>query len=362
MDKMASVAEIARKAGVAVSSAYEILADPERSRYQEETRRRVIDVSRELHYRPHSAARAIRTGRFDCVTLLLSTQHTHSYLPNRLLYGIHDELGKRDIHLAVTRLSDEKLVNEGYIPKILRYQMSDGLLINYTNFLPTRMKEIVDQSGLPATWINVKRESDCVYPDNFSAGIEATEYLLKMGHRRIAFLGYPFDQENTPGAGIHFSITERCEGYEQAMRKAGLQPQVIRAKSGRVALGEEFAYTQQWLNQPDRPTAVVVYWISSALPLLHAAFKLGLRVPQDLSIITFNSESFGGNLLRESGLYITSMIEPEFEMGRSAVRMMMEKIKKPSNTLPSKVLDFKLEELGTACPPEDERQATGNRE
>ncbi|MCD4825766.1 MAG: LacI family transcriptional regulator [Phycisphaerae bacterium] len=347
---MASVAEIARKAGVAVSSAYEILANPEHSRYQEKTRRLVMEASRELQYRPHAAARAIRTGRFDCVTLLLSTQHTHSYLPNRLLYGIHDELGKQDIHLAVTRLPDEKLVNEGYIPKILRYQMSDGLLINYTNFLPARMKEIVDHSGLPATWINVKRESDCVYPDNFSAGCEATEHLLKMGHRRIAFLDYLFGWEDLHGT--HFSLTERCGGYEQAMRQAGLQPRVIRPDSGRVPPGEELAYTQHWLNEPDRPTAVVVYWVASALPVLQAAWASGLRVPQDLSIITFNSESFGGNLLRDSGLYITSMIEPELEMGKTATRMLMKKIKKPSDTLPAEILDFKLEELGTCCPPE----------
>ncbi|HPS53750.1 MAG TPA: LacI family DNA-binding transcriptional regulator [Phycisphaerae bacterium] len=343
------VSQIAKKAGVAVSSAYEILSHPENSRYQEKTCKKVLEASRELDYRPHAAAKAIRTGRFECITLLMSTAYTHSYLPNNLLYGIHDELDRRNIHLTINRLSDEMLTNEKYLPKILRYQMSDGLLINYTNYLPPQVESVIKQSCLPAVWINFKRDFCCVYPDSFLAGRQATEYLLKMGHRRIAFLDYLFNQAEFVGA--HFSINERCKGYETAMQEAGLSPRIIRPESGRIEPGEEIAYTQNWLRQPDRPTAVIAYWVASALPVMQGVLAAGLSVPRDLSIVTFNSETFGGNLLRESGLYINSMIEPEFEMGTQAALMMIKKIKKPSDEIPSCRLEFKLEEFGTCCPP-----------
>lgn len=310
---------------------------------------KIIEAARKLRYIPNSSARAVRTGRFDCAALLLSTHRTCSYLPTLLLGGMYEELARHDMHLTLTKLPDEKLRNEGYVPKILRYMMADGLLIDYTHKLPSRLEDIIQRHKIPAVWINTKRETDCVYPDNLAAGRRATQHLLDMGHRRIAYVDYITGRDIV--AEAHYSATDRCAGYEQAMRQAGLEPRTIRPDVGRVPGGEEVAFTKNWLDAPDRPTAVVVYWIASALPVLHAALAFGLSVPRDLSIVTFNSESFGSDVLRESGLYITTMVEPEFEMGRTAVRMLMEKLDKPAGSLPSKSLPFALEELGTCCPP-----------
>ncbi|MCD4826035.1 MAG: LacI family transcriptional regulator [Phycisphaerae bacterium] len=310
---------------------------------------KILKAAQKLRYIPNSSARAIRTGRFDCATLLLSTHRTCSYLPTLLLEGMHDELAKQDMHLTLAKLPDEQLSSEGYVPKILRYMMSDGLLIDYTHQLPAKLESMIQRHKIPAVWINTKRETNCVYPDNLAAGRRATEHLLNLGHRRIAYVDYITGRDGI--AEAHYSATDRCRGYEQAMRSVGLEPRTIRPDKGRVPGGEEVAFTKNWLDAPDRPTAVVVYWIASAMPVLHAALASGLRVPEDLSMVTFNSESFGSDVIRESGLYISAMIEPERRMGREAVRMLIKKLDKSTIDMPSKSLSFALEELGTCCPP-----------
>jgi len=242
------------------------------------------------------------------------------------------------------------LTNEEYMPKILRYQMADGLLVDYTDYMPSQMDEIIQRFELPVVWVNAKRDCCCVYPDSFSAGVQATEYLLKMGHRRIAFVDYQTSPDDV--TGIHFSKIDRCKGYESAMQQAGLQTRIIRPKSAIKQYMEEMAYIRDWIQKPDRPTAIVTYWVASALPVLQCAWSCGLRVPQELSIITFNSELFGSDILRESGLCITSMVEPDFDMGLSAAQMMIKKIEKPLVEIPARKLEFTLEDFGTCCTPD----------
>ncbi|MCD4825725.1 MAG: LacI family transcriptional regulator [Phycisphaerae bacterium] len=342
---------IAKEAGVDVSTVSRVLNKKGReTRISPKRESQILEAARQLRYIPNSSARAVRTGRFDCAALLLSTHLACSYMPSFLLEGIHDELAKRDMHLTLAKLPDEKLSSEGYVPKILRSMMADGLLIDYTHQLPAQLEDIIKRRSIPAVWLNTKHEMDCVYPDNLEAGRRATQYLLKMGHRRIAYADYFFGYEDV--AAAHYSAVDRCRGYEQAMRQAGLEPRTIRADAGRVPAGlEEVEFTKRWMSEPNRPTAVIAYWMTIALPIRQAALEMGLSVPKNLSILTFASESSGNGVLLDSGFNITAMVEPEQEMGRTAVQMLLEKIEKPSNALASKVLNFKLEEVGSCCPP-----------
>src|SRR3982751_6196015 len=146
---------------------------------------RIILKARELNYIPNTSARAIRMGRFNCAALLMSTDSGRSYLPSRLLDGIHDGLAASDLHLTVAKVPDEKLNSEDYVPKILRTLMSDGLLVNYTHHLPEHLVEIVEQRQLPAVWINSKQPHDAIYPNNRRGAMLATERLLNLGHKKI---------------------------------------------------------------------------------------------------------------------------------------------------------------------------------
>jgi LacI family transcriptional regulator len=283
-------------------------------------------------------------GRFNCAALLLSTDAGRSYLPSRLLDGIHDQLAAADMHLTVAKMPDAKLNSESYVPKILRSLMADGMLINYTMDLPEHLVEIVDQRQLPAIWINTPRQHDAVYPENRVAARQATERLLALGHRRIAYIDLCHDFSSVGLA--HFSASERLAGYSEAMQRAGLRPRDVRPDAACLTFEQEKAFALEFLRQPDRPTALICYFSIFLPALMQAAAEAGVRVPQDLSVITFSPENY-----REHGVIVTAMIEPHYRMGQEAVRLLHTKMEKPLDSVEARKLDFVWREMGTCTAP-----------
>jgi LacI family transcriptional regulator len=313
-------------------------------RYRDQTCKKVMKAVRELGYRPNSYARAVRLGKFNCIALVLSTEKYKSFLPGELLRGVHEGVAGADMHLTLTMLPDDKLTNQGFVPKILQQWMADGLLINYHVHVPAMMMELIRKNGIPSIWINTKFEHDCVYPDDFSASQKGTEKLLQLGHRNIAFADFGFPFGRIPE---HYSGVDRFEGYAAAMRAAGLSPMEIRGQEY-VPLSERLAAARAALSKPDRPTAVVTYSDTSALPVLHAATSLGIRVPQDLSILTF-----GEQLVDIGGVGITTMLIPWAAVGQSGSQMLLEKIANPAQVLKSRALEFEVAE-GVTCSAKTE--------
>lgn len=288
---------------------------------------RILQKAREMRYLPNASARAMRTGRFNCAALLLSTVEGRSYLPRRLLEGIHDELAAADQHLMIAKVPDEKLQQSEYVPTMLRTLMSDGLLINYTHHLPEYLVQMVDQRSLPAVWINTRRPFDAVYPQNEAAAEAITRRLIQMGHRRIAFLDLCIADRDV--AGYHPSNHDRQAGYERAMRSAGLQPQTVRGPSRCTTMEAERSFLAGWLRRGNAPTAIIGYATIFLPSLLWAAAEAGLNVPNDLSIVSFASEEF--HLQR---MPIDAVIEPDYQMGIEAVRLLQQKIQSPKTMFP----------------------------
>ena len=340
-----TLADIATRVGVDRSTVSRVLSNKAaEGGISAELAERILAKARELNYIPNTFARAVREGKFNCAALLMSTIQGRSYLPSRLLDGIHDGLAEADMHLTVAKVPDEQLNSIDYVPKILRTLMADGLLINYTNHLPEHLVEIVSQQSLPAVWINTRRDAAAVFPRNFEAAEAMTRRLIELGHRRIAYLDLCAGRDDV--AAAHFSAADRLAGYESAMRSAGLEPQEVRAERACTTFEMEKTFLKEFLGRPDRPTAVVCYFSVFVPAIIRAAAELGIRVPQELSIATFAPESF-----REHGLTVSAMLEPHYQMGREAVRLLRARVTKPNGKLPSAPLDFTWLDLDTCVPP-----------
>jgi len=291
-------------------------------------------AARKLGYVPNISARIIQDGSFGCVALLLSSDSGKSYLPSHLLESIHDELEKHGKHLLLTKLPDAFSDDSSQVPKVLQTLMADGLIVDYTHQVSEEVVSQVENHTLPAVWINVKHEKDSVYPDNIKAGESATWKLIEAGRKKIAYV-----TEITHFAGdkyeYHYSVADRYIGYESEMKKAGLQPLNINNNDKLLPREEQADYFANILSQPDKPDAMVLYWSSLAAPIIQAARMTNLRIPDDLSIITFASY-----LSQNNGLTIDAMIEPELEMGVEAVKMLNKKMKNPGKVFPSVSVDF----------------------
>jgi DNA-binding LacI/PurR family transcriptional regulator len=140
----------------------------------------------------------------------------------------------------------------------------------------------------------------------------------------------------------------RIDGYEQAMKEAGLAPCIIH-RTPRIPHLERIAFSKTWLEQADRPSAVITYSAGTALPILLAAsIELGLRVPRDLSLVTFSD-----NLEDTSGIALTTMVLPEFELGQIAVKMLLAKMADPASELPTRTLSFAMAPGQTCVSPRE---------
>jgi LacI family transcriptional regulator len=340
-----TLADIAAHVGVDRSTVSRVLSNKAaEGGISAELAERITSKARELKYIPNTFAKAVREGRFSCAALLMSTVEGRSYLPSRLLDGIHDGLADADMHLTVAKVPDEKLNSDDYVPKILRTLMADGLLINYTHHLPEHLVEIVSQRNVPAVWMNTRRENFSVYPRNFDAAEAMTRRLIELGHRRIAYLDLCAGHDEV--AAVHFSASDRLAGYASAMRGAGLEPWEVRPLVSCTTFAMEKAFLVPFLQRPDRPTAVVCYFSVFVPALLRAAVEAGVRVPEDLSVATFAAENY-----REHGLNVCAMLEPHYRMGKEAVRLLRERVARPTKNIASVGLDFEWFDMDTCVSP-----------
>lgn len=334
---MSTIEQIAQRAGVSKVTVSNVLNGRNKEMWPSTARRAdmIREIARELNYRPNAAAKAVRTGQFGMVGLVLSESGGKGPLAPGTWFGIEHELNQHNLHLATGTVTEEELANENRLPKILREWSVDGLIMHYTNEVPTRLTRTLQRHQIPSVWMNVKLQADCTYPDDENAGRRATEHLIEMGHREIAYVCY--------SPSKHYSTTDRQRGYEKAMRQAGLKPRVIDEK-GPVTQWHDFSC--QWLQSPNRPTAVLAYEADRALPIYGAALELGLKVPHDLSIATFHDTP-----VDVIGRRMTTMNVPAWRMGTVAIEMLLKKIKKPDTPLAPQVLEHRLIEGMTCSPP-----------
>lgn len=245
-----------------------------------ETRERIRAAARELGYRPNHAARATRSGKFLNVGVLHATDVKHDPMPASLLTAVAIELDRRGYHLSFASWDSRSLNDPEAGPRLLREAMCDGMLIHHAHEATPAIEAAVRGSTLPVVWLNVNRRHDCVRPDDETAGRDAARCLLDAGHRRLAYVCASYDKD-----GRHYSADDRRRGFEAQAHAAGLEPWII--DGTRVPRDQWMQAALGWLGNIDpRPTAIACYG-GEAVGLLHAAERMGLRVPDDLSILAF---------------------------------------------------------------------------
>ncbi|MDA3959815.1 MAG: substrate-binding domain-containing protein [Planctomycetota bacterium] len=247
---------------------------------------RIKQLAREMGYRPNAAARAVATGRFGCIALVVMPEQ--ELLPARMLRrlctGLHERL---DSELKVTMLTDETFERaEVNVPKVLAELSVDGLLVSPGTALHERAVDLVEANDLPVVWINVQGVHDCVYPDEIEISQRVARDMLAAGCTRLAFAAL----EQSPSK--HFSRQNRWDGFAGVAAEAGV---ACRVESVAIPFVEQLPQAddprlRHWLDvlaRPDRPDGVLCYGVSAAGAVLQAAATLGLELGRDLRVASF---------------------------------------------------------------------------
>ncbi len=341
MPATVTLKDVAQEAGIHASAVSRVLRGKDgQLRLSDRRRQEIRDAADRLGYRPNAAARATVSGRFNSIALVCGTGVQTSTLHQGLLYPLTDALGRRDMQLIVTRLSDEKLTDETQLPLFLRKHACDGLLLNYTHHVPPGVRQIIARYRIPSVWFNVKQDADCVHPDDFEAGRAATRWLLQRGHTRVGYLNFSYA---VIGGEDHYSVADRRAGYAAAMVDAGLVPDVVDLGRG-LTDAQRLTAVRELLQREDRPTAMTGYGGEVDAAAV-AALTLGLDVPRDLDLVRFGEVE-----ARFGGITIPTFLTPQRDLAAAAVDAVLRKARKPATPLEPIAVGFDPPELDPARP------------
>ena len=311
-----SIKDIARAAGVSHSTVSRSLSDS--PLVNPETKARIQRLSSEMGYTPNAAARSLVMGRTRTVGVVVTT--IADPFIAEVTQGIESTAYEHG-YTVILASSNSDPAREIAAVEMLRSKRVDGVIVTSSR-VGALYQDHLERIGVPVVLINNHSEQSGRYTfsisvDNQHGGYLATQHLIELGHRRIAFVTAQVNHSSNMG---------RLAGYQLALSEAGLafDPSLVVAGNGRVDGG-----VQSWSSLktlPEPPTAVFCYNDMTAIGLLHAARQAGLSIPQDLSVVGFDDIPFA--------LYVspalTTISQPQFEMGQQAMQMALDLMKAPS--------------------------------
>jgi LacI family transcriptional regulator len=325
---MASLADISRRAGVSIATASRVLSGSTHP-VSEAMRSRVVHAAEELGYRPSELARALvkRTSRIIGVIV---GDIVDPYFAE-IARGVEDVAARRG-HLTMVCNADRRPAAELAHLTVLRDYHAAGVVFagSGSEEDPRELAAVVDelQARGAAVVALAARDLDCphVLVDNRAAARDATDHLLALGHRRIAFVQGP--------AGLHTSA-HRLEGFEAAMAAAGADP--VRLPGGfEYEAGHRAA--AELLAAGALPDAILAVNDEVAIGLLTGLRRGGVAVPGDVSVAGIDDT-------RPARLVdLTSVSLPLHELGELAARAIL------TGEARDAVLPHRLVARGTTAP------------
>lgn len=309
--------DVAKAAGVSQSAVSRAFS-PNAS-ISEATRNKVLNAARELGYQPNAIARSMSTARKDDhqksgMVGVIVTRLEDPFFANTIAHFSRN-LQARGWHMLLFTVDSQAEVDDA-LNSLMQYQI-DGVII-LSAFLSDHMTKTCRAQGVPVMLYN-RSASDqginSVAIDNRGGGRIVADLLRAAGHERIAFVGADADDETS---------RERQAGFVERLREDGLSP--VQHESGDYTFNSGREAGLRLFARSERPDAVFCASDVMALGVLHAAhFELGLRVPQDFSLVGFDdipSAAWPGHLL-------TTIRQPIRRMIREAVDILVERMENP---------------------------------
>jgi LacI family transcriptional regulator len=317
--------DIARLVGVGTSTVSRVLNNS--TRVAPDTREKILNAIKTTGYKPSSAARMLVRQKHETVGLIFEKEHVKTYYGSCLIEGVSETLAETGQRLAMAMVKWHSGVEEVENLPLLQTVSVDGLILDL-HIMTGDYDAMVARLGMPYININPSgfRPYNTIMPDHVSGARDATQYLIERGHRKIAYLP-------SVGKNPHCSQPDRMKGYSEAMVKAGLPPVPL----WDVPLAsvdypvEDYVVRAKLFKEKYGCTAVVAYSAIEAPRMLYACYQLGLKIPQDLSIVACDYDP----VMQAIPVEITCFQFDRAAMGRQAVGMLNRRIMNPQEDIPS---------------------------
>ena len=308
-----TIKDVAKEVGVAPSTVSRTLKD--HPSISAETKERVRKAMDKLGYVPNVSAQNLANKFVNTIGAILPVTSSKERKSNpfylEMITAMNEEASRQKVTIAIASGESEAELLEN-VQLMYRQKRVDGFILMYSQEDDPILDYLVKQQvpftviGQPYKYHN---EANCVDNDNQLLGMTATDYLMDKGHEKIIFV--------TNNHSENFSI-DRYFGYQKALlsRKLSAYPVIP------LITPEDYAEFDAFVKK-EQPTACIAVDDMFALRLIQMANLLGLKVPDDISVISFNNSIFT-TLLHP---YITSIDVNISELGKTAVTEFLLQLK-----------------------------------
>ena len=317
-----SLKEVARAANVSVPTASRILHRKKLNQFSEETKERVLEVAQRLQWRPNLLVHGMQTGKTRTIGVMVPPSNSHWA---DIIFGIHDGLISND-HIPIMlwgkhwREDEQRYAGESLeqIHRLIDRRVEGFIL--WPPMVKSYCDHIEEMRNIPVVTIDHELSpeygADSVATDEEMGAKLVASHLLSLGHRHIAhFAG--------SGSKIYSWAKLRSEYFEKEITSVP-GTTYITAEQWQHDYNEGVSVAKKLLQMNPRPTAVFAASDQRAEYLYDAAAQMGLKIPQDLSVVGF------GDLANAARLQpsLTTVRQKSYETGNVAARLILERLEK----------------------------------
>ena len=313
---------MARLAGVAPSTVSFVLNQTPGQTISEETRQRVLQAVAELDYRPNRAAQGLRQGRSATIGFVNHDADFGVFVA-AVIKGAHEASVRQGNLLVLVNTGGSNRQAAQLVADLLDRQV-DALIFAVSGTRSVVLPE--GASRVPTILVNCFVPADpapAILPDEVRGGRDATQALLDLGHREIAYL---------TGSASGWATKARLRGFREALRGAGLDPRDRTVVAGNYQTDSGYELARDLLRSGSRPTAIMCGNDRMAVGTLLALAEAGIRVPEDVSVLGYDDQF---QLAAEVHPALSTVRLPFHAMGRLAAEQLAAgaSTAKPGRTL-----------------------------
>ena len=329
-----TIVDVAAKAGVSFGTVSRVINNDVHVRPA--TRERVLQAMEQLGFVANRQARSLAGGKSGAIGLLVPDLGT-GYI-GEIIRGIDAELTLQELDLILYTTHRTASKEANYVANLAQ-GMVDGLLL----VLPRNPADYVGtltQRNFPFVLIDHQgtgKECPAVGATNWQGAFDATEHLLKLGHRRIGFITGSMDLG---------CAQDRLAGYRAALRTHHVPYTEELVYEGTFFQPDGFTGALALLDLPEPPTAIFASNDVMAMGVMDAIRQRGLRIPDDIAVLGFDDIP-QAEMVRPA---LTTIQQPLEKMGRVATQMLLDLLEAPESKIQRIELPTKLIIRDSCCP------------
>ena len=308
--KIKNIKDVAREAGVSIATVSRVVNKlPSVKKYNRE---KVEEVIKKLKFRPNLSAQRLASKRNNNAIGLVIPRYSdifHSFYALQILQGVG---------LAVERMKMDLLLHVTNGNTFLNISSVEGVIFSDIIGNEEQVDGIVE-AGLPCVIMNYYTKDlpvSCVSIDNFNAAIDAVEYMVKLGHSRIATI---------TGALKTQVAIDRLNGYLTVLEKHEIEKKKDYIKYGDFGRESAMILTKELIRMKTPPTAIFAASDEMAVGAIQICMENGVSVPGDISVIGFDDNPLA---LNYSPIPLTTIRQPLHKMAMVATQTLSQIIQK----------------------------------